>query len=338
LVLANSRIKDYSPDLAESFVPGRTFEEICRDALDQGFFPEAQGREKEWLAGLLEQRKQDEHTVREVKSDDGRWLRLTDSPTPDGGKVGLRTDITELKQAHEDLQNANANLTQNERLAALGQLAATVSHELRNPLGAMQSSAYFLRHKMKNAGEKEQQALERIERNIQRCDRIIDELLDFTRVRELNLAELDFNNWLRKTISEMVVPDGIILKEEITAEEPIISLDEEYFRRVVVNLFDNACQAMTKMEGSEELKTRTLTISTISDQDHLSLVFRDTGVGMTGDIQSRIFEPMFRTKGFGVGLGLALVNQIVERHHGEISVVSAPEKGSEFTVRLPRSQ
>jgi PAS domain S-box-containing protein len=338
LVLANSRILEYSADLASSFVPGRTFEDICRDALDHGFFPEANDQQEEWLAKLLDQRKQAKHSTREIRTDDGRWLRLTDSPTPDGGMVGLRTDITELKQAHEDLQAANANLTQNERLAALGQLAATVSHELRNPMGAMQSSAYYLRHQMKDAGEKEQQALERIERNIQRCDRIIDELLDFTRIRELNLAELDFNNWLRETISELAVPDGVILEKEITADAPNITLDEEYFRRVVINLFENACQAMTKMEGSEALTTRRLAITTTSDQDHLCLIFRDTGVGMAADVLSRIFEPMFSTKGFGVGLGLAMVRQIIERHNGEITVVSAPGKGSEFTVRLPRSQ
>jgi signal transduction histidine kinase len=301
-------------------------------------FPDAVGREDEWYVDRLADRTENFTLTKELKTSAGLWLRMTDTRTPDGGWVGLRTDITELRQALDDLEAAQGSLMQKERLAALGQLAATVSHELRNPLGAMQTSTYFLRHQLPDAGEKEVQALERIERNIHRCDRIIDELLDFTRQRDLDTRQTEFNSWLREVLAELNLPAEVTIIEDFAAENPVIPLDGEYFRRVIVNLFDNACQAMTSMDGSASLTERNLTISTSVAAEGLVLTFRDTGVGMSPDVRNRIFEPMFSTKGFGVGLGLAMAEQIIKRHRATIRVSSEPGAGTEITVILPLSE
>ena len=335
LVLANSRMDDIIPEMKGSFRPGRSFDELLREVASNGPFPGSRGREEEWCAEVLEQRKDFSKIINEDRTVDGRWLRVTETRTADGGEVSMWSDITNLKQALEDLEAAQENMMQQERLAALGQLAATVSHELRNPLGAMQSSTYFLKRSLADASEKEIKAIERVERNIERCDRIIDELLDFTRSRSLNLEILDFNEWTENLIEEFEVPEGISLHTEYVAKNSDVSIDSEYFRRVVINLFENACQALSQMEGSESLEHRDLTISTHNSENNVCLTVRDSGVGMTEEVLKRIFEPMFSTKGFGVGLGLAMVKQIVERHEGEITVRSTPGAGTAFTVSLP---
>jgi PAS domain S-box-containing protein len=335
LVLANSRMKEFTSPLKNHLIPGRTYEEIYKDAVFAGLIPDAVGHEEEWISKAMSLRAKPGPRTREARTVDGRWLRLTDTRTKDGYHVGVRTDITELKEAHEDLKEAQSNLMQKERLAALGQLAATVSHELRNPLGAIQTSIYFLRHQFIEAGEKEVQAIDRIERNIQRCDRIIDELLDFTRNRELNFEKIPFDIWLHDTIEDMEIPTEISVQENLTTAGTELCLDAEYFRRVIINLIENACQAMTKMDGSEGLPERTLTVSTSVSENLLNLNIQDTGVGMTENVRARMFEAMFSTKGFGVGLGLAVVQQIILRHKSDISVASTPGQGTGVTINLP---
>ena len=242
------------------------------------------------------------------------------------GVFVLVTDITERKRLESELLRQG-------RLATLGQLTATVSHELRNPLGVVRTSVFVLRDSLKDVTPRVGRSLERIERSVVRCDRIIDELLDFTRITGLEPVPTPLDDWLAGVLDEQVVPEGIVLRRDLDLPGTTVALDRGRFRRAVINIFDNACQAML---GEEEAKPArvgdSLTVRTCARAGRVEVVFEDQGSGMPAEVYERIFEPLFSTKGFGVGLGLPVVKQIMEQHGGGIEVETEVGRGT--TVRL----
>lgn len=256
---------------------------------------------------------------------------------PDGRvtTVGTLKDVTERKKAEAELAAAHKELLQRERLAILGQLTATVTHELRNPLGAMRTSAFFLSQKLAGADKKIQGAVDRIDRSVVRCDRIIDELLDFSRVRPLDPVPTVIDEWLASVLEELTIPDGVKVERVFSGNGAHCDVDRETMRRAVVNLYDNACQAMTDMEGSERCAERVLTVATRRNGKSFEILFRDTGVGISDEAEAHLFEPMFSTKGFGVGLGLTAVRKIAEQHGGSVEIANNSSPGSNAALRLP---
>jgi len=269
------------------------------------------------------------------------------------GYVSLTEDITERKRIEAEIKQLNVGLEQqvedrtaelkaayteilqNERLATLGQLTATVSHELRNPLGVLRSSVYVLQNLVPKGDDKLDQIINRVERNIVRCDRIIDELLDYTRIRPLEVQPVILDVWLAEQLDDMEVPEGVEVVREFEAANTQIMIDSETLRRAVINLYDNAVQAMTKMEGAAQCDRRVLTVRTRRKQDNVDIVFADTGVGLA-DNADKVFEPMFSTKGFGVGLGLPTVRQIAEQHGGGVELsANTGAPGVCATLNLP---
>ena len=235
-----------------------------------------------------------------------------------------------------DLQDVQAELLRKNRLATLGQLTATVSHELRNPLGSMRPSLYIIRKRMSDKDPRLTQALERIDRNITRCDHIIDELLDFTRIQELELLPSVLDEWLGEILNELAVPKGITVVRELGLFSLEMMLDYNRLRRAVINVYDNACQAMLEETKSGNGKALTLTVATRQKDDRIEIEFADTGPGIAPDVLERIFEPLFSTKNFGVGLGLPTVKQIMEQHGGGIHVTSQEGGGTQVLLWLPR--
>ncbi len=250
----------------------------------------------------------------------------------------LNTELEQrVRERTAELREAQANLIRQERLATLGQLTATVSHELRNPLGAMGTSAYVVRHAVAD-NEKAMRAVERIERAVARCDRIIDEILDYTRIRELNMEPRPLDKWLGEVIAEQSLPPEIELVLELSTRGAVVEFDPEYLRRAVINVYENAIQAMTMMEGIEKPDKRRLTVSTQLHGENVEIRIEDSGVGIDSEVKDQIFEPMFSTKGFGVGLGLTVVRQIVEQHGGSTTVDGQVGRGTIVTIVLPLSQ
>ncbi len=223
-------------------------------------------------------------------------------------------------------------------MAALGQLTATVSHELRNPLGVIRTSAFIVREGLNGEDPRVQRSLERIERSVMRCDRIIDELLDFTRISEIQAEPTAIDSWLNEILDEQTVPSGVSLRRNFGLRDMTVSLDHDRFRRAIINVFDNGCQAMTgdgrEDTGSEE---RNLTVWTQEHDGRVEVIFEDTGPGIPPDIYKRIFEPLYSTKGFGVGLGLPVVKQIMEQHSGGVEVESEEGRGTRVCLWLPTS-
>ena len=264
------------------------------------------------------------------------------------GYRGVGSDITELKRRDErlreelerrveertaELRAAQEELLRQERLVTLGQLTATVSHELRNPLGVIRTSAFTLRGGLNPEAPRALRALERVERSVIRCDRIIDELLDFTRISELEPESTALDDWLDGVLEEQALPAGVVLRRDFGLPGAAVSFDHDRFRRAVINVFDNACQAML---GEHVAKAapgeRVLTVRTQARDGRVEVIFEDQGPGIPVEIHERIFEPLFSTKGFGVGLGLPVVKRIMERHGGGIEIES--EQGRGTTVRL----
>ena len=179
-------------------------------------------------------------------------------------------------------------------------------------------------------------ALDRIDRSIERCDAIVSDILEFSRVQELNREATDIDSWLDDMLDEHEVTAAVTVRRELDAGAEVL-LDCTRFRQVLVNLIDNAAQAMTDPEWAPgDERERTITVRTVAAGPHVRLSVADTGPGIPADKLDKIFEPLFTTKAKGVGLGLPTVRKLVEQHGGTIDVESTVDEGTTFTVWLPR--
>ena len=235
----------------------------------------------------------------------------------------------------QELEKAQAELVRQERLSALGQLTATVAHEIRNPLGTVRTSVFSIGDAlMRNEPGRIERALKLAERNIVRCDAIITELLDFTRDRLLQKKPTLIDTWLDSVLDEMNIPKSITLVKELqsNAEVPI---DSEHLRRAIINTVENAIDALQE-KGPVAEKSR-LTVTTQVSGSRLEIRISDTGCGIPDEVMKRVFEPLFSTKSFGVGLGLPIVKGIMEQHGGGIEISSQGDVGTTVVLWLPKS-
>jgi signal transduction histidine kinase len=251
------------------------------------------------------------------------WLTATKLIDDEGNAVALaitERDITEKKRLEEKLRLS-------EKFSILGQLASSVAHEIRNPLGVIKNSVYFLNVRLEeHVDEKVVKHLGIMEKNINSADRIISDLLDFGRNKMGVLEMIDLNMVLERALANLSIPENI---KVITKLEkiPKMPLDPESIQRVFVNIIQNAVAAMPK--GGK------LTVGISKSGDSVEISFKDSGVGIPHENMQKLFTPLFTTKAKGLGLGLAICKQIVEGHHGDIEVKSEPGEGALFTVRLP---
>lgn len=282
------------------------------------------------------------------------FLQYINPPEQEPRFVAIVRDITERRRSQEqlsryqehleelvvdrtrELEIAHKRLLRQERLATLGQLTATVSHELRNPLGAINSSLYLVKKKLGHGDERLSEALQRVDRNVSRCDRIIDELLDYTRITTLSREQLALGPWVRETLAEMDLPADVEQVLDLPGDGPCLSFDPSRLRRAVINVVENACQAMLEAGSvSRHVDGARLTVSLRQAPGRVELVIGDSGPGIHPEVLERIFEPLFSTKGFGVGLGMSAVRQIMEQHEGGVGISSGEGTGAEVSLWLP---
>lgn len=318
----------HGPDIAD--VQGKTSADL---------FPEELARAYEALdRQAIETGVAATREVEELHEGESRTVSITKFPVfdSDGELVavgGIDMDVTERKRLERELLHK-------ERLAALGQLTATVSHELRNPLGVVRTSLYVLRGRLGEDEGHVRQVLDRIDRSVVRCDRIIDELLDFTRISDMEPEPTEIDPWLQAILSEQTLPGGISLRTEFGTPSTIVSVDQDRLRRAVINVFDNACQALTgNVAGNDAEKDgKTLSVTTRRNGDRIEIVVEDNGPGVPARVLAKVFEPLFSTKGFGVGLGLPVVKRIMEQHHGGVEFESVEGQGSSVCLWLPADE
>jgi PAS domain S-box-containing protein len=254
-----------------------------------------------------------------------RWIREEAKVVRDAdGKPvevnGYWTDITERKRMEEALLRS-------QRLATIGELAAMVGHDLRNPLEAIAGASYLLRKGAAGTiSETSRESLQIIERSIDYSDKIINDLLEYSAEIKLQQSATDPRSITGDALSLVRIPENIQVVNR-TQTEPKILVDANKVRRVFLNIIRNAVDAMP--QGG------TLMISSRQTGGDVELVFTDMGAGMTKETLSKLWTPLFTTKPKGMGFGLAISKRIVEAHGGSILADSTFSKGSTFTVKLP---
>jgi PAS domain S-box-containing protein len=235
-----------------------------------------------------------------------------------------------VEERTQELRGVQRQLLKSERLAAIGELAGMVGHDLRNPLTGITGATYYLRtkygSKIDNRGK---EMLEIIEKDIVHSNKIINDLLEYSREIKLEVTETSPKQLLKEALSFVPVPKNIQLVNNLQGR-PRISVDIERMRRVFINIIKNAFDAMPN--GGR------LTITTKKVTNSLAFTFSDTGVGMSKETMSKLWTPLFTTKARGMGFGLPICKRILEAHGGKISVESEIDRGTTFTVTVPIEQ
>lgn len=219
-----------------------------------------------------------------------------------------------------------------ERLAHLGTMVATVSHEIKSPLGIIRSTAEILVKRVKKLAPGNENLAEIIVAETSRLNNIVLEFLDFARPQRVHLKPVDINQSISQVL-HFVEADlgekGIELKKELHSGIGKITIDPDLFYRALLNILVNGIQAMP--DGG------TLHVQTyiVRKDGSVAISIGDTGVGMSKEIAAKVFKPFFTNKHKGTGLGLAITKNIIDQHHGTIAVVSEEGKGTTFTITLP---
>jgi len=240
-----------------------------------------------------------------------------------GGKPAILTiarDITERERMQKELEDAH-------RMAAIGELAASVGHDLRNPLTGISGAVYYLKMKLaQKLDKKSREMLDLMESDVEYTNKIVNDLLDFSREIRLQTTKTNIKVLLTDVLSKNRATKNVKVVD-LTKKTPTIMVDTDQMKRVFENLITNAVQAMPK-GGTLEIKSEEVNGS-------LKITFRDTGVGISKQNLGKLFTPLFTTKAKGVGLGLSICKRIVDAHKGSISAESEEGKGTCFTVVIP---
>ncbi|GAC1495425.1 MAG: hypothetical protein NVS1B2_13930 [Vulcanimicrobiaceae bacterium] len=278
------------------------------------------------------------------------WLTTTLLTDENGLPVAIGTterDITERKRAeaqisklNEDLElritertkqlvEAQEELVRKGKLAVLGQVAGSVGHELRNPLGVMSNAVFFLQTMLPDADEITREYLGIIKDEITAAESIVSGLLDSVRTRSPQPEAVDLSSLIGRLLSKCTVPASIAIELDIAPSLPRVLVDAQQIQQVFNNLISNGLEAMP--DGG------TLEIRAKENPSDMSVTVRvgDTGVGMSREQQAKLFQPLFTTKARGIGLGLVVVKNLVQANRGSIDVGSEPGAGSTFAVTLP---
>ncbi len=261
------------------------------------------------------------------------------------GSLSSARDITEVSLAQEEVRRLNTELEQHveartrelrdaqeklirqEKLAVLGQLAGGVGHELRNPLGIINNAIYYLRLIQPDADDKVKEYMGIIETETRTADKIINDLLDFSRIKSVDREPIRIADLIKQTFTRFPIPDNV----DVTVVQPddllTVKVDSHQMIQVLGNLVVNGCQAMSK--GGP------LIVQVIKSGKDVSIAVKDKGVGIPPENMDKLFEPLFTTKPKGIGLGLAVSKKLVEANGGRIEVHSEVGMGATFTLYLP---
>lgn len=239
------------------------------------------------------------------------------------GLTCIMHDITERKQLEKKLVNA-------ERFASIGELAGMVGHDLRNPLSSISGATYYLKTRYADKlDDKAKDMLSTIDKSINYSNKIINDLLDYSREIRLDLESTTPKDLTDSSLALIGKPETIQI-QNLSGDEPKLSVDTSKMNRVFVNIIKNAYDAMPN--GG------TLTIKNHKQGNNIAFSFTDTGTGMTKETMENLWKPLFTTKAKGMGFGLPICKRIVEAHGGKIQVESQKETGTTITTIIPVSQ
>ncbi len=276
-------------------------------------------------------------------------MHLAVSEVPFGDKklfAGIVRDISDLKSAQQQLSEVNDQLEQRvrdrtgelratqaellraEKLATLGQVSGGIAHEIRNPLNAVRTSAYYLRNAKNLSLEKTREHLDRIDRQVSLIENVITALSDFVRLPEPRIARCNINDLVHQVLESVSVPENVKILNQVATEKPIAMVDPNQISIVLHNLIRNAGDAMP--DGG------TITLGSDVTPEEIVIEVIDTGTGIKDEHLRRITEPLFSTKAQGMGLGLAVSAAILDKNQGHLEAQSQLGVGTTFAVHLPR--
>jgi signal transduction histidine kinase len=243
----------------------------------------------------------------------------------------LRARTRELRLSHDDLRAAKEELNKKEQLAVVGELAAVIAHEVRNPLAIISNAVAGLRKPAITRGDHEV-LLSILDEETNRLNRLVTDLLRYARPVNLQRTQVALEDVIERALAlANTDAKSIRMELEMEATESRLWGDGNLLRQVFDNLIDNAVQAMSGV-GSLTIKVRTATRQAV---DGLAVDIIDTGEGMDTQVRSRALDPFFTTRPSGTGLGLAIVDRIVDAHGGHLSIRSRSGEGTTVTVFLP---
>lgn len=269
------------------------------------------------------------------RNDDGQPVKI----------VGTVLDITVHKQAEETIRKLNDELeskvqertrqlleaqeeiVRKEKLAVLGQVAGSVGHELRNPLGVMNNAVYFLQAVLPDADERVKEYLNIIKSEIASSERIVSDLLDSVRTKAPRPEAVGVAELIGQTLLKCDIPPTVSVKLDVPEMLPPLWGDAMQIHQVLRNLISNGVEAMP--EGG------TLEIRAEETAKNIAISVRDSGTGMTKEQLGKLFQPLYTTKARGIGLGLVVVKNLTQANGGTVEVRSEAGKGSLFLVTLP---
>ncbi len=268
-----------------------------------------------------------------VRSGESRFLDLSLVPLLDeqGQQIGTLITVIDITAMHK-LEEEKRRL---DRLASLGEMAASVAHEVRNPLASMKTTIQMLATDIQDQNQEAQESISIVLKEIERVDLIVRDLLDFARPRQMHRVEMYLPELCDRVLGLMQAQfeaAGIEVRRAYSNVLPI-QADIGQMEQILFNLLTNALQAMP--EGG--LLTVSCQAVIIGGQEQLELVISDTGTGIVPEHRERLFQPFFTTRAHGIGLGLAITRRLVEEHQGEIIVESQYGYGTAITIHLPFS-
>jgi len=278
-----------------------------------------------------------------------KWYSATKVPIrgKDGqviGLVGISRDITKLKETEEELRRYSEHLEElvkertrklreAERMAAIGETAAMVGHDLRNPLQGIVGLIYLLEKQVEDmpseivGKQKIAERLKSMEEQVAYMDKIVSDLRDYARPVNAGPVPTCVSRLVNEVLPLVAIPPNVQVSVSMPEDLPRLMLDPELMKRVFSNLIMNAVQAMP--DGGR------LTVKAFRESDGAFISIQDTGIGIPEENLSKIFKPLFTTKSKGQGFGLAVCKRIVEAHEGTIDVESELGRGSIFTIKIP---
>ena len=241
----------------------------------------------------------------------------------------------QLAETNRQLKQAQAAARRSERLAALGQLSAGLAHEIRNPLGVIKGSAEMLTQKLQGADELARELAGYISTEVNRLSALVTQFLNFARPLHAHLYPADITALLNRVltnVSEHWKGKPVQIERDYASDLPLVPLDESLCEQAFINLVQNAHEAMEERGGTLQVE-----VARVIQNDTEGVLVRltDNGPGIPDALREEIFNPFVTTKKTGVGLGLSIVSQIVDGHHGTIRVEKGPQGGASFMVFFP---
>ena len=248
----------------------------------------------------------------------------------------LSDNILQLREAQDEALRKG-------KMAQLGNLTATVAHELRNPLSTVRTSTFLLARKVKDRGLGVEPQLQRINNGVIRCDNIITQLLDFSRSKAVKAEPTVLDVWLEKLIQSEApkLPELISIECYFGLGDKIVDLEPGRFERAIINLLSNASEALVGKGDDPKLRytdTPVIIVRTKLTARGAEISVTDNGPGISAENIMKIREPLFTTKNFGTGLGIPAVEQILEQHGGGLDIESIEGQGATFTLWLPTGE